>query len=125
MQVNSVKELNVYKLAYELAMVIFELSKKWPSEERYSLTDQVRRSSRSVPSNLREAWAKRRYEAHFLMKLTDCDGENCETDTWLDYAKDCHYLADEDYTRLSQQCREVGKMIGSMLRNPDPFLLKL
>ena len=79
MRINSAKDLNVYKKAYSLSMEIFKLSKEWPSDERYSLTDQIRRSSRSVCANLREAWAKRRYEAHFISKLTDCDGENSET----------------------------------------------
>jgi len=79
-QINSAKELRVYKKAYELAMGIFRLSKSWPPEAIYSLTDQIRRSSRSVCTNLREAWAKRRYEAHFLSKLSDSDGENGETD---------------------------------------------
>ena len=81
-RINSAKDLRVYKKAYAPAMEIFEISKTWPTEERYSLTDQIRRSSRSVCSNLREAWAKRRYEAHFVSKLTDVDGENSETDTW-------------------------------------------
>ena len=78
MQINSAKDLDVYKHAYALAMEIFQLSKRWPAEEKYALIDQVRRSSRSVCSNLREAWAKRRYAAHFISKLTDCDGENSE-----------------------------------------------
>ena len=86
MQIKSAKDLTVYKRAYELAMEIFHASKHFPAEERYSLTDQLRRSSRSVCSNLREAWAKRRYEAHFVSKLTDSDGENGETETWLDFA---------------------------------------
>ena len=94
MIINSAKDLKVYKTAYDLAMAIYEISKKWPMEEKYSLTDQVRRSSRSVCSNLREAWAKRRYEAHFISKLTDSDGENSETDTWLDFARDCKYISD-------------------------------
>src|SRR5712671_3715091 len=80
MQINSAKDLKVYKSAYELAMRVFELSKRFPPEERFALTSQIRRSSRSVCLNLREAWAKRRYEAHFINKLTDCDGENSETD---------------------------------------------
>ena len=125
MQINSAKDLNVYKEAYKLAMEVFHTSKQWPKEERYSLTDQIRRSSRSVCSNLREAWAKRRYEAHFSMKLTDCDGENSETDTWLDFAKDCAYLEESDYSRLKKSCSAVGKMLGSMLKNPGPFLLKI
>jgi four helix bundle protein len=105
-------------------MAIFEISKSWPPEERYSLIDQIRRSSRSVCGNLREAWAKRRYEAHFVSKLTDSDGENAETDTWLDFAKDCAYISNEDHVRLTSKCKEVGAMLGSMLNNPDKFLLK-
>ena len=88
-RINSAKDLRVYQKAYALAMEIFRLSKKWPSEERFSLTDQIRRSSRSVCANLREALAKRRYQAHFISKLTDSDGENSETDTWIDFAMDC------------------------------------
>ena len=122
MQINSAKELTVYQEAYNLAMEIFELSKQWPPEERYSLTDQVRRSSRSVCTNLREAWSKRRYKAHFVSKLTDSDGENSETDTWLDFAKDCEYLKKSDHTQLTERCTRVGKMLGSMLNNPTPFL---
>jgi len=90
----------VYQKAYALAMEIFRLSKSWPPDEKYSLTDQVRRSSRGVCANLREAWSKRRYEAHFINKLTDADGENGETATWLDFARDCGYLDPTDYTRL-------------------------
>jgi four helix bundle protein len=124
-QIKSAKDLRVYKEAYELAMEIFEISKTWPPEERYSLTDQIRRSSRSVCSNLREVWAKRRYEAHFVSKLTDVDGENSETDTWLDFAKDCGYLEGKHYERLKEKCRSVGKMLGSMLKNPESFILRL
>ena len=124
MRINSAKDLEVYKKAYALSMAIFHLSKEWPKDEKYSLTDQVRRSSRSVCSNLREAWAKRRYEAHFISKLSDCDGENSETDTWLDYARDCGYLAVEKHAELASEVVEVGKMLGSMLNNPAPFLLK-
>ena len=125
MKINSAKNLKVYKEAYGLAMDIFEVSKNWPLEERYSLTDQIRRSSRSVCTNLREAWSKRRYEGHFIMKLTDCDGENSETDTWLDFARDCSYLNDADHKRLDERCKSVGKMLGSILIKPEPFLLKL
>ncbi|MBU4211508.1 MAG: four helix bundle protein [Verrucomicrobia bacterium] len=89
MELKSAKDLTVYKKAYELAMRIFEISKRFPPEERYALIGQIRRSSRSVCMNLREAWAKRRYEAHFVSKLTDCDGENSETDSSLDFARDC------------------------------------
>ena len=125
MLINSAKDLKVYKTAYDLAMAIYEISKKWPMEEKYSLTDQVRRSSRSVCSNLREAWAKRRYEAHFISKLTDSDGENSETDTWLDFARDCGYLSIADHDRLTEKCRSVGKMLGSMPKNPESFIMRL
>lgn len=87
MQIETAKDLAVYKVSFQLAMQIFELSKSFPVEERYALTSQIRRSSRSICLNLREAWAKRRYEAHFVSKLTDCDGEVNETDSSLDFAK--------------------------------------
>ncbi len=102
-------------------MEVFEVSKGWPKEEKYSLTDQVRRSSRAVCANLREAWAKRRYMAHFISKLTDADAENSETDTWLDFARDCGYLTGEAHGRLTQQCRQTGSMIGSMLKTAPSF----
>lgn len=124
-EIRAATDLIVYQKSYALAMEIFRLSKGWPPEEKYSLTDQVRRSSRGVCTNIREAWAKRRYEAHFLLKLTDADGENSETATWLDFARDCGYLAPSDYARLSDLCREVGSMLGAMLLDPAPFLLKL
>jgi four helix bundle protein len=123
MRINSAKDLDVYKKAYALSMEIFQLSKNWPSDEKYSLTDQIRRSSRSVCANLREAWAKRRYEAHFISKLSDCDGENSETDTWLDYAHDCKYIDAKKHTELTAEVTQIGKMLGSMLRNPKTFLL--
>jgi four helix bundle protein len=113
MQIKSAKDLIVYQKAYALAIEIFEASKKFPSEEKYSLTDQIRRSSRSVSTNLREAWAKRRYEAHFVSKLTDADGENGETETWLDFAYDCKYLSKQDHATFTEKCREVGAMLGS------------
>ncbi len=125
MVIRSAKDLDVYQLAYELSMEIFRISKGWPTEERYSLTDQVRRSSRSVCANLREAWAKRRYEAHFVSKLSDCDGENGETDTWLDYAKDCEYISVDDHEQLTSKVASVGAMLGSMIRNPAPFIQKV
>jgi four helix bundle protein len=122
-KLRSAKDLKVYQKAYVLAMEIFNISKQWPAGEKFSLTDQIRRSSRSVCSNLREAWAKRRYEAHFISKLTDADGENSETDTWLDFAKDCQYLDDDDHRRLFEECQAIGGMIGSMIKKPIPFLI--
>jgi four helix bundle protein len=123
MKIESAKDLWVYHKAYALAMELFELSKEFPCEERFALTDQIRRSSRSVCANLREAWAKRRYPAHFVSKLTDCDGENSETDTWLDFARDSNYITDKHHKELTSICLEVGKMLGSMINNPKPFLL--
>jgi four helix bundle protein len=123
MQLNSAKDLDVYKKAYELAMTIFELSRNFPSEERYALTSQIRRSSKSVCLNLREAWAKRRYEAHFISKLTDCDGENSETSSSIDFARACGYITIEQHEELSNLCQEIGKMLGSMIKNPGPFLI--
>lgn len=124
MQINSAKEMIVYKKAYALAMAVFKLSQKFPAEEKYALTCQIRRSSRSVCLNLREAWAKRRYEAHFVSKLTDCDGERNETDSSLDFAKDCLYITESEHEHLTALNDEVGKMLGSMLNHPKPFLLK-
>ena len=123
MRLNSAKDLEVYKKAYQVAMRVFEVSKRFPPEERYALTGQIRRSSRSVCLNLREAWAKRRYEAHFVSKLTDCDGENSETDSSLDFAKDCGYITTLENKELTGFCQEVGRMLGSMINNPDSFLI--
>ena len=117
------KELRVYKHAYALAMEIFQISQAWPKEERYSLTDQIRRSSRSVCANMREAWAKRRYKAHFISKLTDADAENSETDKWLDFAKDCHYITNGQHQKLACHCRKSGGMIGRMLNTASSFLI--
>jgi four helix bundle protein len=124
MQIKSAKDLIVYEKAYALAMQIFEMSKRFPPEERYSLTDQIRRSSRSVCTNLREAWAKRRYEAHFVSKLTDADGENGETETWLDFAHDCGYLSKNDHAVFLEKRREIGAIIGSMINDPSSFVLR-
>ena len=124
MQIKSARDLIVYQKAYALAMEILEASKKFPAEEKYSLTDQIRRFSRSVCTNLREAWAKRKYEAHFVSKLTDADGENGGTETWLDFALDCEYLSKGDHAMFTEKCREVGAMLGSMINDPSSFVLK-
>ncbi|HEX6986580.1 MAG TPA: four helix bundle protein [Planctomycetaceae bacterium] len=125
MRIESATDLLVYKTAYDLAMEVFETSKRFPPEERYALTGQIRRSSRSVCNNLREAWAKRRYEAHFLSKLTDCDGENGETQTSLDFARDCQYITGQRHAELMARSISVGKMLGTMIRNPAKFLLDI
>ena len=107
MQIESAKDLDVYKLANEFAMEIFEITKNFPAEEKYALTSQIRCSSRSVCLNLREAWAKRRYTAHFVSKLTDCDGENSETDSSLDFARQCGiYLAGTTPCLDRKMCRD-------------------
>src|SRR5213078_1752535 len=121
MQIESAKDLDVYKLAHEFAMEIFEITKRFPAEEKYALTNQIRRSSRSVCLNLREAWAKRRYEAHFASKLTDCDGENSETDSSLDFALSCGYISPTQHRELTERCAEIGRMLGGMLRKADSF----
>lgn len=123
MAVRNVKELEVYKKSYQQAMNLFEVSKRFPAEERYALTSQGRRSSRSVPMNLREAWAKRRYAAHFVSKLTDCDGENAETDTCLDFARDCGYITIQEHAEMTALNHEIGKMLGAMIKSPEKFLL--
>ncbi len=122
MQIRAAKELEAYKKSYWLAMDIFELSKNFPAEEKYALTSHIRRSSRSICMNLRKARAKRRYEAHFIIKHTDCDGENSETDTSLDFAKVCGYNAEEQHLQLTKLVTVIGKRLGSILRNPTPFL---
>ncbi|MBI3462848.1 MAG: four helix bundle protein [Planctomycetes bacterium] len=123
MQITSPKELIVYQKAYQLSMSVFEISKRFPTDERFSLTSQIRRSSRSVCLNLREAWAKRRYQAHFVSKLSDCDGENGETDSALDFARDCGYIAPQEHKHMTGLCQEIGKMLGSMMLDPESFLL--
>ncbi|MBS3742661.1 MAG: four helix bundle protein [Candidatus Cloacimonetes bacterium] len=121
MYVKSAKELDVYKLAYKQAIEIFDISKNFPEEEKYSLTNQIRRSSRSVCANLREAWSKRRYIAHFISKITDCDGENSETETWIDFAKDCKYISTTDYKKLSKNNKLIGQKLGTMIKKADKF----
>lgn len=115
------KDLLVFKKSYNLAMKIFHLSKSFPKEEIYSLTDQIRRSSRSTSVNLAEAYRKRIYPKHFISKLTDCDAENSETQAWLMFAKDCGYLQQEVYSELNKESEEVGKLINYMINNPDKF----
>ena len=123
MQINTAKELTVYKKAYQLAMRIYEISKRFPTEEKFALTSQIRRSSRSICLNLREAWAKRRYKAHFISKLTDCDGENSETESSLDFALDYNFINKSEHFELSNLCNEIGKMLGKMIKQPENFLI--
>lgn len=115
------RDLIVYQLSYRLAVEIFEITKKFPIEEKYSLTDQIRRSSRSVPVNISEAWSKRRYPKAFINKLTDADGEAAETTVWLDFSKDHNYISIEKYEYFINKYKEVGKMLGAMIIQPNKF----
>ena len=119
--IKSFRDLKVYKAAFALQQEIFEKSKGFPREELFSLTDQIRRSSRSIGSNIAEAWQKRRYEAYFVSKLSDSDGEQAETQHWLDTSYACVYLSKDDHRRLIEKCKEIGRMLGSMMANPEPF----
>ena len=105
----SYRELFVYQEARELSRLIFKISKQFPKEEIYSLTDQMRRSSRSIGAQIAEAWAKVRYEKHFISKLTDADGEQLETQHWIETAVDCSYLSNNEATKLLQQCQRIGR----------------
>ena len=122
MKIASAKDLTVYKKSYALAMRIFQVTKRFPAEERYALTGQLRRSSRSPCRSLREAWAKRRYEAQFVTKLTDADAENGETDTSLDMARDCGYITDAEHDEMTAECAQIGRMLGAMIQSPEKFL---
>ena len=124
--VKSFRELEVYKLSRQLSRDLFEISKKFPKEEMYSLTDQIRRSSRSIGASRlpvgTEAWAKRRYEKHFVSKLTDADGEQLETQHWIETALDCSYLSQEIADNLLRQYTSIGKMLYSMMNKAASFL---
>jgi four helix bundle protein len=122
--IQSHEELDVYSMAFEAAMRIYEVTKEFPREETYSLTDQTRRSSRSVCSNIAEAWRKRRYEAAFVSKLNDAESEAAETQTWLKFALNCNYLPSETVAELHQTYdRIIGKLV-RMITNPTPWILR-
>ena len=119
--VKSFRDLEVYKLSRQLPGEIFEVTKKFPKEEMYSLTDQIRRSSRSVGTQIAEAWAKRKYEKHFISKLTDADGEQLETQHWIETALDCSYLSKEISNDFLSKYSSVGKMLSSMMSKAESF----
>lgn len=119
------KELLAYQKAFSLAMEIKNIPDSFPKEEKFALTDQVRRSSRSVCANLAEAYRKRRYVNHFISKLTDCDGENSETSVWLDFALECDYLSKKQHLDLKIKSEEIGKLINYMILNPTKFGCKI
>ncbi len=115
------KDLKVYRSAYSLAMEIFQDTKTFPKDERFSLTDQIRRSSRSVAANIAEGYRKRRYPNMFVSKMADADAEATETQVWLDFAQDCGYLSKQQRNQLFAGYEEIGKMLGGMMANPEKF----
>ncbi|MDP2067465.1 MAG: four helix bundle protein [Lutibacter sp.] len=120
----SFKTLLAYQKAFELSMEVFELSKSFPKEETYSLTDQIRRSSRSICTNIAEAYRKREYKKHFISKLTDADSENSETQVWIDFSNSCNYINLELQQNLTNKSIEAGKLINFMISNPGKFGVK-
>lgn len=117
----SFRDLDVYNLAFATAMEIFEISKKFPADERYSLTDQIRRSSRSVCANIAEGWRKRRYQAVFVNKLSDSAQEAAETQSWLDFALSCKYIDNETKARLDEQYEHIFAMLATMEQKAESF----
>lgn len=122
-KITSHKDLRVYQLSFKMGMEIFHLTKLFPKEERYSLTDQIRRSSRSVSGNLAEAWRKRRYEKSFVAKLTDSEGEAAETQTWLDYAHACGYIEKKDHERIYDEYDHIIGMLVNIIINKEKWTL--
>jgi four helix bundle protein len=119
------QDLLAYQKSFILAMKIFETTKLFPKEEIYSLTDQIRRSSRSVPANSAEAYRKRFYPKHFRSKLTDADAENSETQVWIEFAYKCNYITHTTYNDLITESEEIGKLINYMILNPQKFGVKI
>ena len=118
---NGFKDLVVYQKAFALAMEIFEVTKNFPKEEKYSLTDQIRRSSRSVCAQIAEAYRRKSFPEHFTSKMTDADAENSETSVWLDFARSCGYLDQTTFRHLSQKASEVGLLIGKVIKKAAHF----
>lgn len=121
MSASTFRDLTVYKKGFALAMGIYELTKTFPAEEKYSLIDQIRRSSRSVCSSIGEAYRKRQYKAHFISKSSDADMENTETRVWLDFALACKYISKSKYDDFDKQSEEVGKLLNHMIENPEKY----
>jgi four helix bundle protein len=118
---NSYKDLEVYKQSKELANRVFEITFSFPAEEKYSLTDQIRRSSRSIGAQVAESWGKRRYENHFILKLTDSDAEQFETQHWIEIAYENKYINKETMEELLNRCEAIGKMLNSMIAKSSKF----
>jgi len=115
------KDLNVFKISYNYAKKIFDLSLLYPKEEKYSLTDQIRRSSRSVSANIAEAWSFRTYPKSFISKLTISYAEANETKVWLDFAKDHKYLSEDEHKQIYNEYDKIGKMLYAMINHPEKF----
>lgn len=115
------KDLIAYKKAFSLAMEIFEITKSFPKEEKYSLIDQIRRSSRSVCGCIGEAYRKRQYPSHFVSKISDSDMENSETQVWLDFSLECEYLNESNYKDLMEKSHEVGRLLNHMMNRPESY----
>jgi four helix bundle protein len=124
MAAGTFRDLTVYKKAFALAMDIFRISKKFPAEEKYSLTDQIRRSSRAVCACIGEAYRKRQYKAHFVSKSSDADMENTETRVWLDFLNECGYITQTEYSELDSKAEEIGKLLNHMIENPEKYIRK-
>jgi len=118
---SSFKDLIVYEKAFTLAMEIFEMTKSFPKDEKYALTDQIRRCSRSVCANLSEGYRKRQYPAHFVAKISDSDMENSETQVWLDFSLSCQYIDNKSYNEKIKKSTEIGKMLNHMINNPEKY----
>ncbi len=123
-KISSYKELRVYQKAMESAMVIFEITKLFPVEEKYSMVDQIRRSSRSVCTNIAEAWRKRRYKAAFIAKINDAESEACETQVWVEFANKCRYINDDALAKLNFAYEEILAQLIKIVREPDKWLIR-
>jgi four helix bundle protein len=124
-RIESFRDLRVYARALELQREVFEITRTFPKAETYSLTDQVRRSARSIGANIAEAWQKRRYPLHFVSKLSDSDGEQAETQHWIQTAFECSYLSEEQHSHLLEICRDIGRMLGAMMDRPEVFCRRI
>lgn len=123
-QIYSFEEMEVYIEAFKFQNRVLDMTRSWPKEEMYSLTDQIRRSSRSVGSSIAEAWGKRRYIAHFASKITDADSEQLETRHWLHSAKSAGYITEAEYKSSIETCKSVGRKLGKIIANPEPWIIK-
>ena len=119
--VKSYRDLIVYQKAFSSSMEIFNLSRKWPAAEKYSLTDQINRASKSICTNIAESWRKRRYPAHFVSKLSDATAETSETEVWLDFALECKYITRIDHSKLRDNYDQIGKMLTTMMNKPEKW----